>query len=669
MVQSLNIKEFQAFLDFFKLTNIFMVELSIEENWIRSASTDSFLDDGFFYQADKQYPLTTFFDVVHESSHPTVHHSFTELKELPVGERYTYEYQLKYPEYEDRWFKNISIKTDEDRYLVLVQNISMRKNSEEEIRYRKDQNAIILDNIKEFVAQYNASGNLIYSNPAFNHRFFPEKVSRYSINTDSHDEQWFIDCMSEPYHSESVAYYKSLNDDSEIYIKWVNQALRVNQRVESVISVGVDVTKMQKSQEKLLYQLYHEERTGFLNPRGMNKKFEELSGNPFDLYYLKVSNIKRLHDLYESDVVTKFTDRISEMLRQQEASGLIVGCLYIDEYVIINDLRQHSRKSLERNLFNLMNQLITVDGNSHYVTTDIGSVSYPKDSDNLQSLLRYGGIAANYGREQRINRISRFSYVLYQQVRDDVSLINDLRKAMDRDEITIVYQEIIDSRTDKVAYLESLARWNNPQLGNIPPSRFFDLAARSYLGIELDFLIIKNSLLNFKELKKIERYKESILTFNITPRTLLSPSFAQDLERLVNEEEVRIEDICVEISEKTFVDYQQNYLRQINLLKSKNIKIALDDFGREYSSLGVINHINFDIIKVDKWFVDTLHVQSTQTILLMMNRLSHDLSCKIIVEGVETQQQLFSLKAMGYRYIQGYIYSRPQPVHVYLNNN
>ena len=650
--------DYLELLDFFLIKNSFFIELSLEENWVKQVASEEATYDITKIPNGEKFPIKIFKEYLYEYKTSEATKVFTKLRSLKSGERYTHELKLKEKD-SYQWFKIIFVKNENGNFYGMVQNVNTRLESDVKIKHQGEQNLFILDNIREFVAQYDINGNLIYYNPSFRKQFFPDSVDKYTISTDSTGEKWFNDCLIPPYHSESVAYYESLYDEQHVYIQWFNRSIVVDGEVQSVISLGVDISDMQRSKERLEFELYHDEETGFYNRRGLNRLFNELKETAFDMYYLSISSLNSVNDIYGYEASHELVEEITMLLREVEANGIRIGKLSDSVYVLVNDRLQTNRKRFEGRIFDFLNRSIRLKNFVLYVTADISMVAYPEDTSDVGSLLSYGHLTLNKIRTLRNTRILRFRKSFYKETFEETTLMNDLRQAIDNDDIRLVYQNIIDIQTGKIAYVETLARWNHPVKGPISPSKFFQLANQSYLAIDLDFSIIDKSTQNFVEMKKLPEYQDTTLTINVTPKSFMYDLFGERLLEILRKNKVDAADVCIEVSENSFIKDDNEYLDRVNYLNSQNIIIAIDDFGRKYSSLGILGSINFDVIKVDKVFVDALHLNQTNTIMKMLVQLGKDLDRKIIVEGVETKEQVEILKNLGYRYIQGYVFSKP----------
>lgn len=655
-----NIEKLQIFrelLDFFQIKNTFFIELSLKEDWISHVTSD-FVDYDIA-QSDQfsKKSLEELKESLFEDNTNDLEKLKNNLLKLKRGERYTHEFKFKNKD-SFEWFKIIFAVLDNGNYGGMVQNITSRLEKDFQLKFQGEQNTYILDNINEVVVQYAMDGNLIYANPSFSEKFIPDIFEKYTNMTNSTQEEWFQDCLVPPYHSSSVAYYENLVDSQDVYIQWDNIGIVIDDVVHSVISIGRDISEMQHSRRQLIYELNHDDRSGFYNRRGILKVLNELKDSEFDFYYLYVSSPGSVFDIYGEKTSDELLEHIYEAFRDFENRGYIVGRFRNNEYVIINsDLSK--RELLENNLFNHMNLSLKINNNSFYVTSDIGVVNYPKDTTDIEQVLRYGFLTMNQAYQNRNTQILRFKPEYFQESVDEVELINSLRHAIDNDDVFIVYQDVIDIETNEIAYVETLARWKHPQKGYISPSTFFALANNSYMAIDLDVKITEKTLRAFREMRKQDKYKNAILTINITPKTFMYDSFDDIFLNLVKQYGFNNEDICIEISENTFVKDEFDFIFRVNQVKKHNIMIAIDDFGKKYSSLGVLDNINFDIIKVDKSFLDTLNSNSTQIILSMIKKLSVESNSKVIVEGVEDKKQLSCLKDIGFRYIQGFYFSKP----------
>lgn len=657
------VEEFMTFrniIDLFQLENIFFARINYHENWFELDLNEKGTNRYLHFKNHKRYPLSELREIVHPSCHESFNHDIKQLDSLKLKERHDYQLRLVDNQFGPHWLQVILVKLEEGIAYGLCNDITEYKKSEKQLHFESQQKNFIFDNIDEVVQQFDVNGNLVYANQSFYDLFQVEPGEAFAIDAYGYDTLWFDELRKAPYNTQAVVFYEI--GQRKFYLQWYNQAIIVDGELESVICLGVDITDIQKTREKIQYELNHDKNTGFLNQRGIQLVLDELRHEEYDVYYFQSTSINYVMDIYGYELANKLLEELIQSIREFKNLGYSIGHIKENEFILVNDLTRYTQKETDENLVKALNKTVMIDGLNIYLTTDIGLVSYPSDIDQTDLVIPLANLTMTQAERQRNQGVLRYQKEYYTKSRQDLEIINELRLAIDHDEISVQYQDIIDVESGEVAYVETLARWTHSQKGSVPPAQFFALADQSYLGYELDMSVIRKTLQHFKKMKKEDRYKNSILTINVTPKTFLNPNFVDHLCSISSLINVDLNRICIEVNENTFISREEECIQQINLLKQQGVVVAIDDFGRKYSSIAILSTMDFDIIKVDKVFVNSLDSEATMTILEMLIKLSSNLDTKIIIEGVETQKQSEILEKLGYQYFQGFYHSIPYSI-------
>lgn len=247
-----------------------------------------------------------------------------------------------------------------------------------------------------------------------------------------------------------------------------------------------------------------------------------------------------------------------------------------------------------------------------------------------------------------------------EDLRYNVEIANKLKIALDEGKIQVFFQKAINCKTKEVFVIEELSRWKDSEFGYIPPTVFFKIAKESNLLNRLEKYMVEKTLEAFIIIRKEDEFKKSKVTINITPTTLLDTHFFEYFNNKVDQLGLNPGDIYIEISESTFVNNIDLCLKHIDMYKSCGYMIALDDFGTEYSSLSILEGVDFDMIKIDAHFVQNIDKFSNQEIIKMIRTITSKTSKEIVAEGVETIEQSKALMDLGCQIQQGYYYHKPE---------
>lgn len=246
-------------------------------------------------------------------------------------------------------------------------------------------------------------------------------------------------------------------------------------------------------------------------------------------------------------------------------------------------------------------------------------------------------------------------------VLERIYLEADLRRAIDQRELEVYFQPQVAVATGAVVSAEALVRWPHPERGMISPGQFIPIAEQAGLISDLGVLVTS---LTLEALQNLDTLQKAVpISINIASEHFLEPTFEQEITRLLGSYPSHLTALIkLELTESTFLDDKALVNRVMSSLKNQGMKISLDDFGTGYSSLSYLFQLPIDQLKIDKSFVDALELDNrAQSILSHIIALAHDLDFEVVVEGVETQEQLNWVSASGADLIQGYFYYKPLP--------
>lgn len=259
---------------------------------------------------------------------------------------------------------------------------------------------------------------------------------------------------------------------------------------------------------------------------------------------------------------------------------------------------------------------------------------------------------------------------IYQEAKEQavnqLRLEQDLNEAIEKQQFHIHYQPIVESDSGKIAGYEALARWMHPKHGYIPPDEFIEAAEDSGLIIPLGLWILERAC---EDLKRFQRaLRESgqdqtlFMSVNVSPRQLQQLTSDGTFVRIINETGVDPANLRLELTEALLIQSPEVAAIALSRLKETGVKLAIDDFGTGYSSLSYLHRFPFDVLKIDRAFINSMvkEAKSKQIVVAIMG-LAHGLGLKVVAEGIEDQQTVDMVKEWRCEYMQGYFFSKPKP--------
>jgi len=285
----------------------------------------------------------------------------------------------------------------------------------------------------------------------------------------------------------------------------------------------------------------------------------------------------------------------------------------------------------------------------------------PQHGSNLNDLQRNADLALYRAKEEGRGRFNFFEAEMSETVQHKIALARDLRHAIDDDSgLAVHYQPQVDLATGRVTGFEALMRWTHPAFGNVPPSEFIPLAESSQLICDLGAWILRRAAWQAKSwLDAGEPARE--VAVNVSAAQVWSTDLTGDVARILDETGLPPHLLCLELTESLLADHTEARFRNVLMaLKDLGVKLALDDFGTDYSSLGYLTQLPFDKLKIDRLFVDGItETARARKLLEGIVALGRGLGMTIIAEGAEKPEEVEILRSFGCDLVQGYVFARP----------
>jgi EAL domain-containing protein (putative c-di-GMP-specific phosphodiesterase class I) len=302
-----------------------------------------------------------------------------------------------------------------------------------------------------------------------------------------------------------------------------------------------------------------------------------------------------------------------------------------------------------------------VGGNPHKLTLSTGVAIYPDHGDTPERLIRHAHIALYHGRRAGPGGYAFFQEAMRADIDQRLQLEPQLQQAIDRGQLELYFQPQVDIINRRIRGVEALVRWNHPQHGLLPPGEFIAVAEETGLIIPLSKWVLG-------ECSRLMRawldrgIAPPRIGVNLSPRCLDLSNFVDCFMGTLGLHGVPPERIEVEITENLFIHDPSVVVSRLNDIAARGVRIAIDDFGTQYSSLGYLQKFPIHTLKIDKSFVWEIDRDASQhTIIKAIISIGQGLGLDLVAEGVETETQLRFLREQGCREVQGYLISKPMP--------
>lgn len=427
--------------------------------------------------------------------------------------------------------------------------------------------------------------------------------------------------------------------------------------------------------DELLYQQAHYDAlTGLPNRQLLKDRLEQQlvgvrrEGGSGALLFLDLDRFKEINDVYGHSVgdvvLTQAAERIVSEVRDTDTVARLGG----DEFVVViphlvgdNTTRMTATRILTR-----LAEPFCVHGINHFLSASVGIVVFPEDGDSVETLLKNADAAMYRAKDAGRSRFEFFSKKLNVESRRKIDLERDLRMAFDKGELEVFYQPQFDLSDGKLCGAEALMRWTHPDNGRVAPREFIQLAEDSALIVDMGRWILDQTC---KDLSAIIRHSlhPGSMSINVSTRQLAEGGFTGDILEALERHKLHPGYLQLEVTESTVAQNKDTAISTLNVLRDAGVQVAIDDFGTGYSSLSYLQQLPFDLIKIDKSFVDMIGAGgNSENICRMIIKMAHELGKKAIAEGVESKEQADFLLANKCDFVQGYFYSHPLPQNEFL---
>jgi EAL domain-containing protein (putative c-di-GMP-specific phosphodiesterase class I) len=260
-------------------------------------------------------------------------------------------------------------------------------------------------------------------------------------------------------------------------------------------------------------------------------------------------------------------------------------------------------------------------------------------------------------------RVELFASHMHEEVVERLDLLGELRHAIERNELQLEYQPIVDLATRQVSGLETLVRWYHPRRGRISPVDFIPMAEQSGLIVPIGRWVLLHACAHARHWSRsLPELSPVTVTVNLSARQLSDPNLLDDVAHALRVAGLRRDQLVLELTESSLLENSEETIGRLTALKALGVRLAIDDFGTGYSSLSYLHRFPVDVLKIDKSFVGTISdAPGASALASAVVALGNSLGLRVVAEGIETEMQHDVLSRLGCRYGQGYLFSRPMP--------
>ena len=559
--------------------------------------------------------------------------------------------------------------------LSITRDVTERLAMESSLR----QAATVFENTNEGVLITDADGCVVAVNQAFTRiTGLPESDllgEPLRILSGTTENRQLIEeasnALAEQGHWQGEAWNRRAN--GELYAAWINisQVLNVDGTLNHLVAVFSDITPLKQTQARLDHQAHHDPLTGLPNRTLFEARLRDaLHASQLNadssigaLLFIDLDRFKQINDSLGHSVgdslLQLVSERLCSVLREIDTVARHGG----DEFIVLLPKlpSDSDAAAVADKLLALFRRPFVCTGHEFFVSASIGISLFPRDAEDVDSLIKHADAAMYRAKNQGRNRYAFYTSDLTVTAQHRMEMENDMRRGLERNEFILHYQPKQDLASGNLNGVEALVRWQHPQRGLVDPDQFIPLAEETGLIVDLGRRIIDLACAQIADWRHAGLALPRV-AINVSGVQLIGTQLVTDLRRALSEHDIPASLLELEITEDFVMNQNREAIHLLELFRDMNIQLAIDDFGTGYSSLAYLKELPLDTLKIDRSFVAGLpgshhDAAISQTIIV----LAHNLGMSVVAEGVETPEQRQLLLEQGCDSVQGYLISAPLP--------
>jgi len=660
---------------------------AIDEHWTMFFVSDGCRElTGYCPDEIEHNKVVSFEEIIHPDDRLAVRRHITEA--MNGVARYRVQYRMLHRDGTEKWvLERGAIVLDEKGKRVLEgfveditdQLLSQRQLADAEHRYRSifedsvvgmfqtsiDGRYIAANRALALLYGYETATALIAGLSDIAGDLYVESGRRYEFKTLMREHGRVSDFESEVYRRDGSRIW--ISEHAHVVYSADGEPLYYEGTVE-------DITTQHNYRQQLEYQATHDPLTGLPNRNLLHDRLQQVvrlasrRGTKGSLAFVDIDNFKLVNDSLGhgagDQLLVEVARRLKSCLRDSDTVARYGG----DEFVLILGDYDGLAETLHilHRVQDSVAEPITLEGQEVRVNCSIGVSIFPDDGVDLDVLLRHADAAMHHAKKLGKGQFQFYTESLNVEAHERLALDSALRRAIEEEALTVVYQPKVDGRGHPCGF-EALARWESAEFGSVSPVRFIPLAEENGLIGQLTWFVLRQAC-HQAAVWRAAGFTDLRMAVNISPSLFREKDLAALVGAVLEEAGLPAANLELEITEGMLMGDVERTLGVLGELKAMGVDIAVDDFGTGYSSLAYLKRFPIDILKVDRSFVlECDRGNGGLAITRAIVSLAHSLNLRVVAEGVEQQTQLAVLNALGCQEFQGYLFARPMPAGLVLD--
>ena len=629
-------------------------------------------------QANVKHMLKDLRPRVHPADEPRLRATLIEhFKRFEQG--YVVEYRVRHEDGRWIWVEDRGQAIEWDEQGRVTRMIGTRCDIGQKKLHEAQQQlaATVFEAASEGIMILDPSYNVLAANDAFTQvtGFSKEEILGHSVSRIVRDENLRRQYFMIRQELERVGSWRGelieMRKNGELYPQLL-QLKRVrdnNGTTSHIVVFFADLSVRREAEERLRYLSHYDELTGLANRTLFKERLGEAvqksrqDGATVALLHIDLDRFKILNESLGHEVADQLLRQISRRLSQTLPDADTIARLSGDEFVVIL-INPGSAAVLSRLASRLLTKLrvpMDIAGHELVISASVGISVMPENTRELATLVSQAGMAMQHAKHLGGNSFQFYNDQLQACTLERLQLETQLRKGIAEGQLEVFYQPKMCLKSNEIESVEALVRWRHPELGLVPPGEFIGLAEETGLIVPIGEFVLREACQQAKRWHA-QGYLNMRVAVNLSVQQLRLGSFVSLVSQVLAETQLAPECLELELTESQLLDNVENIIVIFQKFREMGVKLAIDDFGTGFSSLSYLKRFPVDVVKIDQTFIrDLSAVGEDAAITRAIIALAHNLSLKVVAEGVETQEQLDFLRKHRCDEVQGYLISKPVP--------
>lgn len=568
----------------------------------------------------------------------------------------------------------VSNEAGEMAYFVAVlEDITARKHAETQMHLLSS----TIEQAGDSVMIVNSNNIIEYVNPAFVELTSyseeeiigkkPDLLRSGRMSEGFYKEMWGKILAGDVFRGELINRKKN----GELYYedKTITPIRNARGEIGYYVSTGRDVTERKNYESELEHQANYDTLTALPNRNllqdrlGQALTYARRHARQLAVLFLDLDFFKNINDSLGHDAGDLLLKQVAARLTDCVREGDTVARQGGDEFVVIlSDIEEEEDvTAVTRKILKAFADPFSIGSHELYVTCSIGIALYPKDGEDIQSLLKNSDAALYRAKEQGRNNSQFYTMEMNVKALERLVLENNLRHALDREQFEVYYQPQVDLRSGEINGMEALLRWKHPEMGMVPPTKFIPMAEESGLIVPIGEWVLRTACKQNKAWQDAG-LRPVCVAVNLSARQFRHQDLVALVAGILKETGLDPSLLELELTESLLMQNVEATIDTLTRFKAMGVKSSIDDFGTGYSSLSYLKRFPIDTLKIDQSFVHNITTDPDDAaIAKTIISMAHEMKLRVIAEGVETEEQRSFLHLRHCDEMQGYLFSKPVP--------